>query len=81
VYAELHKKLGGWFPKFNNAFELFLKNGSDWEKVDPSKMYPTIDDYDKPFEAWKDMPKEAIDYLKSLPEFNAKIFKAVTGLD
>ena len=33
------------------------------------------------YEAWKDMPQEAIDYLKSLPEFDARIFKRVTGID
>jgi hypothetical protein len=26
------------------------------------------------------MPKRAIEYLKSLPEFNKKIFKNITGL-
>ena len=32
-------------------------------------------------EAWADMPKEAIEYIKSLPEFNAKIFFEVTGIE
>lgn len=27
------------------------------------------------------MPQKAIDYVKSLPEFNAEDFKAITGLD
>ena len=27
------------------------------------------------------MPKEAINYLKTLPEFDAKIFKEIIGLD
>ncbi len=36
---------------------------------------------DGPYEAWKDMPIEAIEYLKSLPEFDANIFKRVTGID
>jgi len=27
------------------------------------------------------MPKQAIDYIKSLEEFDAEIFKKITGLD
>lgn len=46
-----------------------------------SNISSTLDDLDQPYEAWKDMPKDAIDYLKSLPEFNADIFKRVTGID
>lgn len=30
---------------------------------------------------WKDMPIEAIEYVKSLPEFNAVMFKRITGID
>lgn len=36
---------------------------------------------DEPYEAWKDMPEEAIEYIKSWPEFDASIFKRVTGID
>ena len=32
-------------------------------------------------DSWLDMPKEAIAYLQSLPEFDAAIFKEITGLD
>ena len=31
-------------------------------------------------EAWEGMPKEAINYLKSLPEFDANIFEKITGI-
>jgi hypothetical protein len=67
VKRRLYTKLGGWFPKFNKAFELYLKAGSDWEKMKE--------------EAWKDMPKEAIEYVKSLEEFDAAMFKRITGID
>ena len=30
--------------------------------------------------AYLSMPKDMIDYLKSLPEFNAEIFKKITGI-
>jgi hypothetical protein len=81
VMQELYGELDGWRPKFNNALELYIKNGSDWAKVDVSHITETLKDWDKPYEAWKDMPKEAIEYLQSLPEFNADIFKRVTGID
>lgn len=29
--------------------------------------------------AWADMPQEMLDYIKSLPEFDAQIFKKITG--
>ena len=31
--------------------------------------------------AYKDMPKELIDYFKKLPEFDAEIFNEITGLE
>lgn len=81
VWLKLHESLHGWFPKFNNAFELYTKNGSQWEKVKASEICHTLKDHNEPYEAWKDMPQEAIDYLVSLPEFNAENFKRVTGID
>jgi len=30
--------------------------------------------------AWSFMPKEMLEYLKSLPEFNQKIFDKITGV-
>lgn len=87
VWKELHEKLGGWFPKFHNGFKLYVQNGCDWKKVDVSEMCDTLEENDPndsdfdPYEAWKDMPKEAMEYLKSLPEFDKKIFKRVTGID
>ena len=80
VWEGLNSRLDGWFPKFNNAFELYLQNGNYWAKVDASQIKSTTNK-NKPYEAWKTMPKEAIEYLKNLPEFNADIFKEVTGID
>ena len=51
------------------------------EESKSSEITGTVDNWEEPYEAWKDMPQEAIDYLKGLPEFNAKIFKRVTGID
>ena len=49
--------------------------------MDASKITNTLDDWEDPYEAWKDMPREAIDYVKTLPEFNAEMFKRITGID
>ena len=80
VWETLHEKLNGWKPSFNNAFELFAKAGGKWRKVEVSKICDTMQGNKNPYEAWKDMPQEAIEYLQSLPEFDAEIFETVTGI-
>lgn len=76
VYSHLIYKLNGWQPTFNNIKSLYLKNGSDWVKT-PIKDAEKISKE----EAWSDMPKEAIDYIKSLPEFDADMFAEITGIE
>jgi len=76
----LYSKLNGWFPKFNTAY-IWLKKEGSWEKVDASKIESTLKNWEKPYEAWKDMPQKAIDYVASLPEFDAKMFLRITGID
>ena len=76
VYYSLLYKLYGWKPTFNNIKSLYLKNGSNWVKT-PIKDAEEISKK----EAWADMPKEAIDYIKSLPEFDADIFTEITGIE
>ena len=73
---KLYELQNGWYPKQTNAFELYFQNGNDWSKIDPQKL--TCKNWDI---SWVDMPKAAIDYLKSLPEFDADIFKKITGID
>ena len=65
-----------WYPKQTNAFKLYLKNGSDWSKIPTSQL-----GYNGWYNSWLDMPKEAITYLQSLPEFDATLFKEISGLD
>jgi hypothetical protein len=75
VYYVLLNRLNGWYPEFNNLKSLYLQSGSKWECT----PIPNAKSVQKE-EAWKDMPQPAIDYVKSLPEFNAKIFFEITGL-
>jgi hypothetical protein len=75
VINNLKDKLNGWEPQFNDLKSLYIKNGSDW-RLTP--IYNASDLQIK--EAWGDMPKNAIKYIKSLPEFNANIFEKITGI-
>ena len=65
----------GWYPKFTNAFDYYEKE-KKWECI-PA---PRIDGVDDKI-AYKDMPKKLIEYFKSLPEFDAEIFTAITGIE
>jgi len=75
-FYNLQRLLGGWCPTYNNLRSLYLKSGSDWKQT-PIPQAQEI----QTKEAWSDMPQEAIDYIKSWKEFNAKMFKKITGID
>ena len=64
-----------WSPTYNNLKSLYIKAGKSWKKT---PITNAIEIQKK--EAWKDMPTKAIDYIKSLPEFDAKIFENITGI-
>ena len=81
VWNVLFSKLNGWYPRFNNAVYLYQKCGNDWEKVNASEICGTLKNWDKPYKAWKDIPKEALEYIQNLPEFDAKMFQRITGFD
>lgn len=80
VFKKIKELNNGWFPKFNNAFDLLDKHWK-WSKVPISNIKSKLNDWKEPYEAWKDMPKETIEYIKWLKEFNAEIFKIVTWID
>ena len=75
IWDDMHRIANGWFPKFNNAYELRDKNGGAWKCAPAPMIKPKTD-----AEAYADMPQSLINYIKSLPEFNAKIFEEITGL-
>jgi len=77
IKGKYRDKCNSWYPKFTNAFELYQKSGNDWKKI-PVKELSAHHDRKK---AWEGMPKEAIDYIKSLLEFDARMFKEITGID
>lgn len=76
VRKKLYIFLNNWRPSFNNMPELYDESGQKWSKT----PIPLAKEINKK-EAWKDMPIEAINYLKALPEFDAEIFKEITGIE
>ena len=75
VNEKLRGLLGDWYPEFNNLKQLYVKSGGEWEKT-PIPFAKEIQKED----AWRGMPKKAIEYIRSLPEFNAKTFEEITGI-
>jgi hypothetical protein len=74
VMGEYNRLCGSWEPTFNNLHALYLANGEAWEKT-PIPQAKAL----QKEEAYSEMPKEAIEYLRGLPEFDAKVFEEVTG--
>lgn len=70
IYAELIKF--NWYPKFNNAKQ--LKGELEWHETN----IPAIESVDNKT-AWSSMPEEMLNYIKSLPEYDEKIFNKITG--
>ena len=72
IKGKLDNLLNGWKPTFNNLKGLYLKSGEKWEYTPiPEARELSIK------EAWAGMPQKAINYLKSLPEFDAEIFNEI----
>lgn len=76
VWYNLREKLRDWRPTFNNIKALWLANGSDW-KLTPIKNAKELSTK----EAWEGMPKEAVKYVASLPEFDADMFYKITMIE
>lgn len=69
IWCALHSF--GWTPDFTNANK--LKGDKEWEEVDATRIKGVSNK-----EAWSTMPAEMKAYIKSLPEFDEAIFKAIT---
>ena len=69
----LYDRLDGWSPSYNNLESLYIKAGSEWKKT----PIPKAEELQK-IEAWEGMPNKAIKYLKTLPEWDAKIFEEIS---
>lgn len=70
VYA--HILSFGYAPNFDNFYE--LKGDKEWWAL----CFPMLMKVDNKT-AWSKMPQEMLDYIKSLPEYNEKIFEKIVG--
>ena len=75
VLKKINSLIRDWFPQSNNSFELLLKNGGLWKSTPINKFSTNSKE-----KMWEGMPKGVVKYLKSLPEFDEKIFFEITGL-
>ena len=75
VYNALYVKLNGWRPTFNNIKTLWIASGNDWKETPIYNAEEIAKE-----EAWRDMPKAAVGYVKSLPEFDSDMFYQITGI-
>lgn len=64
-----------WYPCFTNTLNYYNEE-KGWEEVPASKIKKVDNKI-----VYKDMPKDLIEYLKKLPEFDAKIFTEITGIE
>ena len=73
-FEEVHKKIlsFNYFPKYDNFYD--LKGNKEWWTL----AFPDLMSVDNAT-AWSKMPKEMDEYLRSLPEFNEKIYLKITG--
>ena len=73
-FYEIYETLNSfeWYPKFNNAEQ--LKGKLEWHETN----IPAIVGVDNKT-AWSSMPEEMLKYIKSLPEYDEKIFNKITG--
>lgn len=63
-----------WYPKFNNA--LVLKGNLEWYETNIPEIAQVSNKV-----AYSDMPLEMIEYIKSLEEYDEKLFKEITELE
>ena len=75
IHSALLRHLDTWRPEPTNLTSFYLKCGSDWQ-LTPIHEASSVSNE----EAWRSIPAKAIEYLAGLKEFNAKIFKQITGI-
>jgi hypothetical protein len=69
IFAKI--KSFGWTPNWDNFYD--LKGNKEWWAL----CFPELARVDNKT-AWSKIPKGMLEYIKSLPEYNEKIFKAIT---
>lgn len=72
-FSDVWEKIADWYPRFTNAEELREKSGGDWSAT-PAPMISSR----MAKEAYAEMPDDLRAYIKSLPEYDDAIFRAIT---
>ena len=85
VYRKIETISKYWYIKPNNLEQICKEDNKCFQNSQPPKIVPTVDDIffsspEQRYELWKDIPKELLDYIVSLPEFDSDIFYEVTGI-
>ena len=74
-FDEVWSKLNGWKPDFTNAQQLKREFGDDkWANTPVFKITSR-----EASEVYAEMPRKLREYIKAMPEYDDKIFKAITG--
>ena len=73
-FEEVFKKIKSfnWWPKFDNWYD--IKGDKEWWAF----CFPQLAIVDNDI-AWSKMPTEMVEYIKSLPEFDQKVWDKITG--
>ena len=61
----------GWYPCFTNAWD--LKGDKEWEETPAPKIA-----WKTQKEAYGEMPKDLLEYIRNMPEYDEKIFNKIT---
>lgn len=72
-YDEVRRKLEAWYPQFTNAAELREQSGGKWSATPAHRITTRTAK-----EAYAEMPEALRAYIKSLPEYDDEIFRAIT---
>lgn len=72
-YDEVQRKLEAWYPQFTNAEELREQSGGEWSATPAHRITARTAK-----EAYAEMPDDLRAYIKSLPEYDDEIFRAIT---
>ena len=61
-----------WVPHYANWYD--IKGNKEWWAF----CFPQLENVDNDI-AWSKMPAEMLEYIKSLPEFDEKVWQKITG--
>lgn len=64
-----------WYPNFINVNKLQYSGNDKLYEYEYLSLIRTAE------EAYSEMPKKLVEYVKNMPEYDEEIFQAITGLE